>query len=94
MGSEVQHHLLLTLPEHHRVCERRHTRADFDGSAASVVEHAVFEGPAVDVPYPAGNGAIDECGPEEDENECWDETSSFGDGAHDNGSCDSAELKL
>jgi hypothetical protein len=33
----------------------------------SIVEHAVLEGPAVDVPRPVGKRAVDESGPEEEE---------------------------
>ena len=70
MRAEVEHHLLLTLAENHGVCEGAEAGDDLDGSASCVVQHAVFEGPAVDVPGPAGHGAVDECCPDEGEDHC------------------------
>jgi hypothetical protein len=94
MRAKIQHHLLLTLSEDHRVSERGATGGDLDGAAAGVVEDAVFEGPAVGVPDPAGYGAVDEGGPPEGEDHGGDEAAAFGDGAHDDCGCDGAEHHL
>ena len=92
--SEVQHHLLLALSKDHRICQCRHTRNNFNRSTSCVVENTIVESPAVYVPYPASDGAVDESRPEEDENHSWDKSATFGNCSHDNGSRDTTELKL
>jgi hypothetical protein len=92
--TEVQHHLLLTAAQDHRVCQRRHSRGDFDRSATGVVEHTPFECPSVHVPDPAGDGAVYEGGPAEHENHHWDKTATLSDGADNNGACHAGELHL
>ena len=92
--AEVEHHLLLAASENHRVGERRHTGDDFDRSTTSVVEDTPAEGPTTRSPHPAGDRAVDECGPDEDEDEEGHETATLSDGASDNGGGDGAELHL
>jgi len=92
--AEVQHHLLLSASQNHRVGQCRQTRADFDGPAAGVIEHTVLVTPPVDVPRPAGNGTVNEGRPEEDEDHHGDQTTSFGDGAHNDCGRGGAELHL
>lgn len=94
MGAEVEHHLLVAPAEHPRVGERRKTGADLDGPAAGVVENAVVEGPSVDVPHPAGERAVDEGGPEEDEDHGREHAAALRDGADHKGCRDSAEHHL
>lgn len=72
MRTEVEHHLLLTFAENHRICERTETRNDLNWSATCVVEHAVFECPSVDIPDPACDGAVNKRSPEKDEDHRWD----------------------
>ena len=94
MRAKVEHHLLLALPEDHAVSEGGATGGNLDGAAAGVVEDAVFVGPAVGVPDPAGDGAVDEGGPPEGEDHGGDEAAALGDGAHDDGGGDGAEHHL
>lgn len=94
MRAEVQHHLLLSLSEDHAVGEGGATRGDLDRAAAGVVEDAVFVGPAVGVPDPAGDRAVDEGCPPEGEDHGGDEAAALGDGAHYDCSCDGAEHHL
>lgn len=94
MWAEVEHHLLLTTSEDHGVGERRHTGNDFDGSATSVVEDTPAEGPTARSPYPTSDGAVDEGGPDECEDEERHEAATLCDSACDNGGGDGAELHL
>jgi hypothetical protein len=94
MRAEVQHHLLLTSAEDHRVCQSGHTGSDFDRSSTSVVEDSPFESPAVDVPDPASNWAVNEGCPDEEEDHHWDEAAAFSDGTNDDSTSDGAELHL
>ena len=94
MRAEVEHHAFLATSEDHGVGEGRETGADFDGTTAGVIHHAPFVAPAVGVPNPAGEGAVDDGGPDEDEDHGGEEAASFGDGTHDNGGGDSTELHL
>jgi hypothetical protein len=94
MRSEVQHHLFLASAQDPRICEGGSPRADFDGTAAGVVENAPGVGPAVGAPRPVGNRAVDERRPDEDEDHAGDEAAAFSDGSDDNGGCCCAELHL
>lgn len=94
MRAEVQHHLLLTTSENHRVGEGRHSGYDFDGTSTSIVENTPLESPAVDIPNPACYGAVDNGSPEEDENHHRDKSTTFGDGSYNNGGGNGAELHL
>lgn len=58
MWSEVKHHLFLTLSKNHGVGKSRKTRANFDGSAPSVIQNTVFKAPSINIPRPACNWAI------------------------------------
>lgn len=92
--AEVEHHLLLATAENHRVGKRRHTRNDLDGSAAGVVENAPAEGPTARSPNPTCDRAVDECGPDEGEDEERHEAATLSDSACNNGGGDGAELHL
>lgn len=94
VGAEVGHHLLLPSTEDQGVGEGGQARADLDGASASVVHDAVLEAPAVDVPGPAGDGAVDERGPEEQEDHHGEHAAAFGDGAGGDGGGGGAELHL
>lgn len=92
MRTEVDHHLLLSSAEHHGVCQSGQTRADFDRPSTGVVHDSVFESPAVEVPCPAGDGAVDEGSPEEHENHEWKNAATFGDSSSDDGTSHGTEL--
>jgi hypothetical protein len=94
MRAKVKHHLFLAFAENHTVGQGRAAGGDLDGTAAGVVEDAVFEGPAIGVPDPAGDGAVDEGGPPEGEDHGGDEAAALGDGAHDDCGGDGAEHHL
>lgn len=92
--AEVHHHLLVSSTEDPRVGERRHAGADLDGDTASVVKDTVLETPAVRVPDPVGERAVDESGPEEDEDHAGNDATSLSDGADSKGTGDGAEHHL
>lgn len=94
MWAEVQHHLLLTTTEDHRVGEGRHSGYDFDGTSASVVETSPCEEPSVRTPGPAGDRAVYNGGPDPDEDHHRNETTTFGNSSNNNGSGDGTELHL
>lgn len=94
MRAEVDHHFLLTSAEDHGVGESREARNDFHGSSTSIVQDAIVEGPAVDVPYPTGYRAVDKGGPEEHEDHEREHATSFGDGSSSDGGGDGTELQL
>ena len=94
MGAEVEHHTLLATTEDHGVCERRKTGADFDGATTSIIQHAIVESPAVDIPYPASDGAVDDCGPDESKDHGRKKTPAFGNRSHNDSSSYGTELHL
>ena len=94
MRAEICHHLLLALTQDQRVSESRQTGSNFDGPAAGIVHDAVFETPAVDVPCPAGDGAVDDCRPTECEDQKRKHSAALSDGTGNDSGCGSAELHL
>ncbi len=64
------------------------------GTRTCIVEDTPLEAPAVDVPGPARDGAVDECYPYEGEEHGREDATSFGEGAHENGYGDARELHL
>lgn len=71
--------------EHIRVCECGATRGNMHGSSASKVQTAHFIGPSRSVPGPAGDGVVDECGPDEHVDDAWEDPASFSNSS--NGKC-------
>lgn len=94
MRPEVEHHLLVAAAENPRVGQSGQAGADLDGSTSSVVENTVVEGPPVNIPNPAGEGAVYERGPEEDEDHSGKHATSLGDRADDESCGYSAEHHL
>ncbi len=94
MRAKVQHHLLLPTAENHRVGESGETRHNLDGTSAGIVEHTPLEGPAVGVPDPVRDWAVDDGGPAEDEDHGRHQATSLGEGAHDDSRRDCDELHL
>lgn len=94
MGTEVDHHLLLASAEDQGVSQSGHTGDDFDRASTSVVEDSIVESPSVDVPHPAGNGAVNKGRPEENEDHERENPTPFGDGSSSDGGGDGTELQL
>lgn len=92
--AEVHHHLLVTAAENPRVGESGHTRANLDGNTAGIVENAVDETPTTGVPDPVCERAVNESGPEEDENHARNNTASLSNSTDGKSSSDSAEHHL
>ena len=59
MRSEIDHHLLLATTKDERIGEGGEAGANFDRASTGIVEDAVLVTPAVDVPRPARNWAVD-----------------------------------
>lgn len=94
MRAEVHHHLLVTAAENPRVGESGHTRANLDGNTTGIVENAVDETPTTGVPDPVGERAVNESGPEEDENHARNNTASLSNSTDGKSSSDGAEHHL
>ena len=92
--AEVQHHLLLASAKNHGVCESRATGDDFDRSSTGVVEDTPRESPAVDIPDPARDWAVDNRCPAEEEDHHWDQATALGDGTSQDSGSNGAELHL
>ena len=73
------------LAEHQRVGKCRSARGDVHGGAASKVEAAHLEGPAVGVPRPVGDRVVDDGRPDEDEDDAWEHATAVGGGANGEG---------
>lgn len=85
MRPEVEHHLLLAPAEDPRIGESGQTGANLDGAAAGVVKDAPVEGPAVDVPHPVCQRAVDERQPEEAEDHGGEHAAALRHGADHEG---------
>lgn len=94
VGAKVEHHLLVAATKDPGVSESRHSGADFDGTAASIVKHTILESPAIGAPSPISDGAVNECGPEEDENHSRDDATTLGSGSDHECGGDGTELHL
>lgn len=64
------------------------------GGHTGIIQNAELEGPSVDIPHPAGDGAVDEGHPEKGEDHGGQQAASLGDGAHDDGDGNGGELQL
>ena len=92
--AEVHHHLLVAAAKDPRVGQRGNTGSDLDRNSSSIIEDAVLEAPAVGVPDPVGQGAVDQGGPAKDEDHGRDDTTALGDGTNSQGCGDGAEHHL
>ncbi|KAI6770237.1 hypothetical protein HG530_004866 [Fusarium avenaceum] len=92
--TEVHHHLLVTSAENPGVGKSGHTGANLDRNTTSVVENTVSETPAVGVPDPVGKRAVDESGPEKDEDHAGNNTTSLSNSTDCKSTSDSAEHHL
>ena len=77
-----------------RDSEASHTRRDMDGRSTCEIKPAKDKRPSIGVPRPAGDGVVDDGGPDEDENHNRAETTAFSDGTHGEGGGDGSEHKL
>lgn len=94
MRSKVHHHAFVAAAEDPGVGKGGHARADLDGDAAGVVDDAVLEAPAVRVPDPVRERAVDEGRPEKGEDHAGDDAAALGDGADGQSGRDGAEHHL
>lgn len=65
-------------PEHQGVCKGSGARGDVDGRAAGKVEATELEGPPVGVPGPVGNRIVDDCRPDEHEDDGGEHSAAIG----------------
>lgn len=82
------------LAQHHRVRERRAARRDVHGGAAGEIQAAHLERPPGGVPRPAGDGVVDDRGPDEHEDDAGQHAAALGDGARGERDRDGAEHAL
>ena len=75
----------VTLAEHEAIRERRGARGDVHGGAAGEVEPAELEHPAGGVPGPAGDGVVDDGGPDEDKDYAGEHAAAVGGGSNGEG---------
>ena len=94
MRAEIGHHLLLASAKHQTVSQGSETGSDFDWPSSGIIEYAIVEGPTVNVPDPAGEGTIDDGGPEPQEDHQGDDATTFSDGASGDGGSHGTELHL
>lgn len=94
MRAKVHHHALVAAAEDPGVGKCRNTRANLNGDTTCVVEDAVLEAPAVGVPYPVCQRAVDEGSPEKDKDHAGDDAAALGNGANGESSSDGAKHHL
>lgn len=80
-----------SLAQHHRVSERGAPRRNMHGRATCKVQPAELIRPPGRVPRPAGDGVIDDGGPDKHEDDAWKHAAALGDGTH--GECDGDSAK-
>ena len=94
MRPEIQHHSLLPSAKDPRVSQRRHARANLDRPTSCIIKTTPFVEPAIHIPRPARNRAVDNRGPTKYEDHHGDEAAALGNRTDYDGGCDSAELHL
>lgn len=92
--TEVDELALVSTSDDPRIGQTTDTRADFYRSSTGEIEDAIFKGPAIDVPNPACDGGVNEGDPEENEKHCRHQTTTLGDGTHQDCNGDGAEFHL
>ena len=92
--TEVEHHLLVTSAKNPRISQSRNTGTDLDGATTSIIHYSVLKGPAVHVPSPAAERAIDQCRPDKNEDHCRNNATPFGGGSNNQGCGYAEELHL
>lgn len=83
-----------SLAEHHGVGERSRAGGDVNWSSTGEIEAAELVDPSRRVPRPAGNRIIDDGGPDEHEDESWQNATALGSGADREGNCNACEHAL
>ena len=94
MGTEVEHHLLLSLSENHGICQSRQTRPDLDRATTRIIHDTILESPSVRIPSPTSDRVVDQGSPEERPDQEGHESTTFGYRTCHNGSCNATELHL
>jgi len=92
--AEVEHHAFLPATEDHRIGQGSETGANLNGPATGVIHNTVLVRPAVDVPGPAGQRAVDDRGPYESKDHSWEKATALSDSSHDDSCSNAAELHL
>lgn len=92
--AKVEHHLLVSPTKNPGVGEGGHSGNDLDRATAGIIENSIFKGPSVDVPYPAGNRAVDQSRPDEGKDHGGNDAATLGSGSDDESGGDGAELEL
>ena len=82
------------LPEHHRVCEGGGTRRDVHRCSSRKIQPSHLVGPPTRVPRPAGDGIVDDGGPDEHENDTGQHAPTLRDGTRSQGDSDGREHAL
>lgn len=82
------------LSQHHRVGEGGGSRGDMHGGASGKVEAAHPVGPSARVPGPAGDGVVDNRGPDEHEDDAGEDPAALGDSSGGEGNGDGREHAL
>lgn len=82
----------LSLAENQSIGQGGATTGDVDGATTGIIERWQVIEPAAGVPGPAGDGAVDDCGPPEAEEQRWDDTTALeGSTDHDHDRADAEE---
>lgn len=83
-----------TLSQHHRVGQCGRASRDMHGSTTGEVQATHLDGPSIGVPGPAGDGIIDDGGPDEHEDDAGQHTTALGNGTGSKGHGDGGEHAL
>lgn len=84
----------LTFPENEGIGERGKAGSDMNGSTTSVIEGGKVVEPAIPVPCPAGDRAVDDGSPDEGKEHGGEETSAFESTTNHNLDSSNAEKEL
>lgn len=77
-----------------KILESTSKRYRMEGIVTSIVQDTILERPSIDRPHPACDRAIHYCCPDETENHCRQDTSTFSNRTHDDSNSDGGELHL
>jgi hypothetical protein len=85
---------MLSLSKNHGIRESGPSRTNVNRSSTGKIQAGKFVEPAIGVPGPACDWAVHDCGPEETEDERWDDTAAFEAAPNDNLNRAGAEEEL
>lgn len=84
----------LSLSQNQGIGQGRATTGDVDGSTTGIIERGEVGKPSISVPCPAGNGAVDDGGPPETEEQDGDDATTLKGTTNDDHDGDDAEEAL